>query len=267
MNERYIHGHHESVLRSHSWRTVENSAAYLIPHLTPGLDLLDVGSGPGTISVDFAERLAPGRVHGIDAAAAIVDQATALARSRELGNVQFAVDDAYALSFDDDSFDIAHAHQVLQHLARPVDALKEMARVVRPGGIVAARDVDYAGAIWYPLLPGLADWLRIYDAVHRAGGGEPDAGRRLRSWAHAAGLTDVMSTASIWGFASDADRAWWGGLWADRALHSEFAKQAIDGGHATHEDLERISAAWKQWADDPDGWFSFPHGEITARVG
>jgi hypothetical protein len=55
----YTHGHHESVLRSHAWRTVENSAAYLVPHLRPGLSLLDVGSGPGTITVDLAERLAP----------------------------------------------------------------------------------------------------------------------------------------------------------------------------------------------------------------
>ena len=68
----YTHGHHESVLRSHRWRTVENSAAYLIPHLRPGLSLLDVGCGPGTITADFAGRLAPGRVCGIDPSADVV---------------------------------------------------------------------------------------------------------------------------------------------------------------------------------------------------
>src|SRR5262245_25345231 len=50
--ETYTHGHHESVLRSHRWRTIENSAAYLLPYLSPGLDVLDVGCGPGTITID-----------------------------------------------------------------------------------------------------------------------------------------------------------------------------------------------------------------------
>ena len=59
MAERYTHGHHESVLRSHTWRTVDNSAAYLAPLLRPGLTVLDVGAGPGTITVELAERVAP----------------------------------------------------------------------------------------------------------------------------------------------------------------------------------------------------------------
>lgn len=265
-NERYVHGHHESVLRSHSWRTVENSAAYLLPHLRPGLDVLDLGSGPGTITVDLAARVTPGTVVGIDAAAEVVAAASRLAAERGLENVTFRTGNAYALELADASVDVAHAHQVLQHVADPVAVLREMARVVRPGGIVAARDVDYGGAIWYPALPGLDDWLRIYDAVHRAGGGEPNAGRRLLAWAHLAGLTDVTSTASIWGFNSTEERAWWGGLWADRALKSEFARQAREGGFATQEDLERISGAWREWAEHPDGWFAFPHGEVVAEV-
>jgi SAM-dependent methyltransferase len=265
-DERYIHGHHESVLRSHSWRTVANSAAYLLPHLHAGLDVLDLGSGPGTITVDLAERVAPGSVLGIDAAPEIVAAATRLAGERGLTNVTFRTGNAYALDLPDGTVDVAHAHQVLQHVADPVAVLGEMARVVRPGGIVAARDVDYGGAIWYPMLPGLDDWLRIYDAVHRAGGGEPNAGRHLRAWAHRAGLTEVTSSAAIWGFSSPEERAWWGGLWADRVLQSEFARQAREGEFATQRDLERISAAWRQWAEHPDGWFAFPHGEVLAKV-
>ncbi len=71
---RYTHGHHESVLRSHSWRTAENSAGYLLAHLQPGQSLLDIGCGPGTITVDLARRLSPGRVVGVDAAAGIVER-------------------------------------------------------------------------------------------------------------------------------------------------------------------------------------------------
>src|SRR5437870_171549 len=60
----YTHGHHESVLRSHKWRTVDNSAAYLAPRLTSGSSVLDLGCGPGTITADIGRRVAPGRVLG-----------------------------------------------------------------------------------------------------------------------------------------------------------------------------------------------------------
>ncbi|WP_375431629.1 class I SAM-dependent methyltransferase [uncultured Friedmanniella sp.] len=135
--ETYTHGHHASVLRSHGWRTAENSAAYLLPHLRPDLRLLDVGTGPGTITVDFACRLPEGSVAGIDNADAAVEATRALA-AREGVAVAAAVGDVYALDFADDSFDVVHAHQVLQHLVDPVAALAEMRRVCRPGGLVAA---------------------------------------------------------------------------------------------------------------------------------
>jgi SAM-dependent methyltransferase len=264
--ERYTHGHHESVLRAHSWRTVENSAAYLAPFLRPGLDVLDVGSGPGTITVDIARRVIPGRVVGLDAAADVVEQATALARSEGLRTVEFTTGDAYALDFPDDSFDVVHAHQVLQHLGDPVAALREMRRVTRPGGIVAARDVIYLSAAWYPLLPGLDDWMRIYQGVAHANGGDPNAGRTLKALAHRAGFEDVTSTASIWCFSDRADREWWGGAWAERAVASSFAPQSVEAGVATPDDLSAVSAAWSTWVEDDDAWFSMPHGEIIARV-
>src|SRR6476469_6107735 len=131
MTNAYTHGHHESVLRSHRWRTAQNSAGYLLPLLRPGMRLLDVGCGPGTITMDLADVVGPdGRV-------------TALERTED------------ALDLPDASFDVVHAHQVLQHLDDPVRALREMRRVCRPGGIVAVRDSDYAGFAWYPAVPEL----------------------------------------------------------------------------------------------------------------
>ena len=128
---RYVHCHHESVLRSHRWRTAENSAAYLLPHLRHGFRLLDVGCGPGTISIDLAGRVAPGRVVGIDAAEGPLEAARRAAAAAEVANVTFQVADAMALPFADASFDVVHAHQVLQHVPDPVGMLREMRRVCR----------------------------------------------------------------------------------------------------------------------------------------
>ena len=265
MPEQYTHGHHESVLRSHEKRTVANSAAYLVPFLQPGLRVLDVGSGAGTITVDLAERVAPGSVTGLDAAADVVEKAAALATQRGVENVSFAVGDAYALDAEPGAYDIVHAHQVLQHLSRPVEALREFRRVVGAEGIVAARDVDYAGVIWYPLLPGLDEWHEVYLQVHRAVSGEPAAGRRLKAWAREAGFADVVSSASFWLFESPEARDWWGSAWADRALHSTFAQHAVGLGITDQAGLERIADGWGEWAAADDGWFFMPHGEIIAR--
>ena len=137
----YTHGHHESVLRAHKWRTVDNSAAYLAPHLTSGMSVLDIGCGPGTITADIGVRVAPGHVLGIDSSAAVIDEARRDAGGRP--NVEFSVGDVYALETHDHAFDVVHAHQVLQHLADPIRALREMKRVCKRGGLAAARDSDY----------------------------------------------------------------------------------------------------------------------------
>src|SRR3954447_12329589 len=177
----YTHGHAEPVLQSHRWRTAENSAGYLLPSLRPGLDLLDVGCGPGRITVDLAALVAPGRVVGIDVSADPLAEARAAAEAAGVA-VEFAVGDVYALEAADGSFDVVHAHQVLQHLTDPVAALREMARVSRPGGVIAVRDVADATFTWSPADPGLARWVELYYGVARHNAAEPDAGRRLLSW-------------------------------------------------------------------------------------
>ena len=254
----YTHGHHESVLRSHRWRTVENSARYVIPHLRPGLDLLDIGCGPGSITADFAGRLAPGNVCGIDPSSDVI-----AAAQRDHPGVAFAIGDVYHLAFEDASWDVVHAHQVLQHLTDPVAALKEMRRVVRPGGIVAARDSDYATFTWHPENERFVRWLTLYREIARSNGGEPDAGRQLRSWAQRAGFAHIVTSASAWCFATPEERAWWGGLWAERMTASAIARQAIRDGRATQVDLNEMADAWRTWAAAEDGWFAVLHGEIV----
>ncbi|WP_204017901.1 methyltransferase domain-containing protein [Sphaerimonospora thailandensis] len=261
----YTHGHHESVLRSHRWRTAANSAAYLLEELEPHMRILDIGCGPGTITANLAELVPEGEVVGVDVEPGVLEQARRETGGRGLTNVRFETADVHALGHPDDSFCVVHAHQVLQHVADPVGALREMRRVCRPGGVVAARDSDYAGMVWYPRVPGLDDWLDLYHRVARANGGEPDAGRRLRSWARRAGFTEIRSSSATWCYTTPEDRAWWSGLWADRTLQSSYARLAVEGGHATLEDLRRIADAWREWGAHEDGWFSVLHGEILCR--
>ncbi|WP_437095833.1 methyltransferase domain-containing protein [Streptomyces sp. enrichment culture] len=261
----YTHGHHESVLRSHTWRTAANSAAYLLGALKPHMRILDIGCGPGTITADLAGLVPDGHVTGLDREPGVLEQARAVAGERGLANVGFAVGDVHALDFPDDTFCVVHAHQVLQHVGDPVRALREMRRVTRPGGFVAVRDSDYAAMTWYPLSPGLDGWLELYRRVARANGGEPDAGRRLKSWALAAGLTDVTASSATWTFSTPEERAWWSGLWADRTVASAYAERAVEGGHATREQLRAVAGAWREWGAREDGWFSVLHGEILCR--
>jgi ubiquinone/menaquinone biosynthesis C-methylase UbiE len=260
MSERYTHGHHQSVLRSHRWRTVDNSAAYLLADLRPGLEVLDVGCGPGTITADLARRVAPGRVLGIERAAEVLEGA-----ERGPENLEYAVGNIYRLDLADDSFDLVHAHQVLQHLVDPVAALREMRRVCRPGGLVAARDSDYSTFTWWPETPGLRAWLDLYHRLARANGAEPDAGRQLLAWAQGAGFEHVQPSASVWCYATAEQRQWWGQLWAERVRASAFADQALEQGVESSA-LERMAEAWLAWAEDPSGWFAVVHGEIRARA-
>lgn len=260
----YTHGHHDSVLRSHGTRTAQNSAAYLLPHLRPGMTVLDVGCGPGTITAGLARQVAPGAVVGIETSDDIVTTATAGVEAAGLANLTFEVADVFNLPYPDATFDVVHAHQVLQHLDDPVAGLQSMRRVARPGGLVAVRDADYSGMFWYPDVAGLDRWRDLYLAIARSNNGEPDAGRRLPSWARAAGFTDMTVTAGSWCYTTTEDRAWWSQTWADRIRYSRMAEQAVERRLATTAELDDLSDAWLTWGADEDATFVIPHLEVLA---
>ncbi|HSE10645.1 MAG TPA: methyltransferase domain-containing protein [Nocardioidaceae bacterium] len=258
----YTHGHVESVLRSHRWRTAENSAGYLLPRIHEGSWILDVGCGPGTITLDLARLASAGSVVGMDRSEAVIREARAAAEQADAANLEFTVGDVYSLDYKASTFDVVHAHQVLQHLSDPVAALREMGRVCKPDGLVAVRDSDYAGFTWWPAVPELDEWLELYREVARGNAAEPDAGRRLKGWALAAGLDVVSSTAGVWCFSSSEDVAWWGGMWAERVVGSGMAEQAMERGLASAEDLERLGQGWRRWAASEHAWFAVLHGEL-----
>jgi ubiquinone/menaquinone biosynthesis C-methylase UbiE len=264
-SDTYTHGHQEAVLRSHRWRTAENSAAYLLPHLRPGMRLLDVGCGPGTLTAELAARVAPGEVVAVDVSAEVIAEAERHARGAGVGNLTFRVGDFRAAGLADASFDVVHAHQVLQHLRDPVGALREMRRLLRPEGLAAARDGDYTAMTWWPASRRLDRWRDVYLAVTRHNGAEANAGRHLLEWAREAGYAEVAYSTSNWTFATPADRSWWSEQWAERTTSSEFARQAVAYGIATPAELEEVAAGWRAWGGSAGGVFIVVSGEILAR--
>jgi ubiquinone/menaquinone biosynthesis C-methylase UbiE len=257
-NEVYSHSHQPVVLASHGSRTAEEAAAFLLTHLKPGMRVLDIGCGPGSITVGLARYVAPAETIGVDQSDEALDAARSLAVGRNVGNAHFEQADVYELPFEEASFDVIYGHQILQHLADPVAALTEARRVLRSGGYLAVRDADYGTMTHHPHDPALDRWLQMYHEVVRSNGGEPDAGRRLMEWVRAAGFVHLHPTASTWLYATPGEREDWAELWAGRRL-----QEPGTSAYGSHRD-ETIEA-FQRWAAHPDGWFAFIHGEVLAR--
>lgn len=262
----YSHGHHASVVKDHARRTATDSARYLIPHIKPTDVILDVGCGPGTITADLAALTTQGKVIGCDAVEGVLQQASQYAASRGLTNVAFQKADANALPFDDNTFDIVHCHQVLQHVKNPVAVLKEMRRVTKSGGVVAAREADYKTFAWYPERPEIARWMELYQKVARANGGEPNSGRYCHVWAKAAGFEPdaINTTWDVWRYAGVRAQQF-GTSWAGRILQPGFLATAEREKFATEDEIKNISEAWKEWGGHEQAFIAIPHGEIICR--
>lgn len=269
----YLHGHHASVLRSHSWRTVENSCPHLLPYLNnPSLKILDVGCGPGTITVDLAARVPQGFVYAIDPSAEVIEKARKHAEEKGVQNVRFEVGDIFSWDkldgVSEAGFDIVHAHQVLQHLQEPLGAMKEMKRLVKRGGVLAVRDCDYSAMNWYPEHPGMQKWKDLYINVALGLKAHPNIGKRLHAIALQAGFprSDIDASVAAWTFSTPEEREFWCQLWAERTVKSDYKQRALDSGFATEQDLDAIAATWREMEQKEDGWFAVINGQIICHV-
>jgi SAM-dependent methyltransferase len=263
MKERYTHGHCGVVVDSHARRSAANSAAFLLPHLREADVLLDLGCGPGSVTLDLAGRVE--RAVGVDAAPEAIDRARRAATEREVDDCDFVVADVYRLPFADGTFDVVFAHQLLQHLADRPAALREAARVLRPGGILGVRDSDYGTMVHDPRDPLLDRWLDLYCRLARRNGGEPDAGRMLARWVDAAGFADLAVSSSTWTYADPGSVENWRALWTSRLLEARMGEDAVRFGLATPDELRELAGAWDRWARSRRPFFAFLHGEVVAR--
>ena len=237
--------------RAPQWRTAEHHAAYLLPYLTPGMELLDVGCGPGSITRGLAKRVAPGRTLGVDLKREYLPPPSTAGAGVEEGEPRFTVGDVQALPFADARFDAAHAHALFQHLADPTAAMTELHRVLRPGGILAVADWDRALTILHPAPPLLMRALSWLDVLREQDGGDPRAGRKLAELMARAGFVRPRMTVVAEGLTTARTARDTGEYWAATFEQEPTRVRLIDAGLTTKDELTAVPAAWRAWGQEP----------------
>ena len=235
-------------------RTASREAAFLLPHLRPSMQLLDVGCGPGSITLGLAGVVVPGQVVGIDMQSAQIEQARALAHARGVTSVRFEVADIYGLPFPDGSFDAAFAHGVLMHLREPVRALAELRRVLRPAGVAGVRDPDWGASLRAPTTPLLDQWSAVRVRVRQHNGGDPFLGRHQRRLLLEAGFARAEACASV-------ESA---GTREETLRHAAFLKAQVQGfsrtvlaeGWMDQAAVDAVITEIDAWAERPDAFSS-----------
>lgn len=193
----YTHGYSAAAVSEMANRTADSHAAFFLPYLSESSHVLDCGSGPGSISIGVAQRVPAGRVTGIDIDPGQVKIATDRAISEAVSNVEFRQASLYEIPFGDDAYDAVFAHAVLEHIRHPLDVLKEMFRVLKPGGIVALRHPVVSSRVWSPPAPpevqrAEAMWIEQW----RRNGGDPDFGKNQAKLMATVGFKIVSTSSS-----------------------------------------------------------------------
>ena len=232
-------------------RTAQTCAWFFLAYLKPGMTLLDCGCGEGTITVDLAAVVAPGQVVGVDVAANAIQRARQLATERGLSNVRFEQGSVYDLPYEDDSFDAVFSHGVFEHLTDKAAALREIRRVLKPGGIVGLRASDLGAKIVEPIDPLVEQYWDLFARIRDELGGDSIAGRRLRGLLSLAEFTGVTGSASFETFGTSERLQWYAAIYGGIALNSPYTDEWLARGWIEREALQKINGAFHAWALKP----------------
>lgn len=239
-------------------RDAKTFLPFLLPHLRAGLDILDAGCGVGSIALDLAPNVAPGRIFGIDIDSGQIEVARRLARERGVNNAQFDTASVYQLPFSNETFDAVYSVAVLQHVSDRVRALTEMRRVLRPGGLAAVTDDDQGTVAMSPDRPELRLGLDLIGRLFKHGGGDARYSRHLRSLMLEAGFVRTQGVAhapEVYG--DPMSTHWWTEFVADFLGAPSASDVIISEGWASQAELDGVIAALGEWGRQPDafvGW-------------
>ena len=261
----YTMGYSEEILKTQLRATAETSAAFLLPHLRPGQRLLDFGCGPGTISVGLARAVAPGEMHGIDMDEAQIERAVSVAASQGQENAVFHVGDVIDLPFEDSLFDVAHCRSVLMHVPDTAAVLSEVRRVLKPGGIIACREMICESAFTHPDSGIMRRSWEMFEDLVESDDGHPQMGKELKGHILEAGFTDIRMSGSLSIYSSPEEIADIYGLINQWLLSDETSTAAIKYGATTEQLVSEFRAAYDQWKEQPGALFAFAYGEVIAR--
>lgn len=254
--ERYLGGYSSLLIETLARRTASLEAGFFLPHLRPGMKLLDCGCGPGTITVNLAEVVAPGDVVGVDIEEKQFETGRAYARERGVSNVRFETGNIYDLAFESNTFDGVFAHAVLYHLKTPRKALTEIHRILKPGGIIGIRDLDAGGTIFTPSSPILDKALEMIGRVHEYNGGHPLFGRSQRAVLREAAFVNIQVSASYDSYGTAEATRGVGQYLAGLLLEPHATGVITEQQWASQSELEEMSAALKAWGEHSDAFWA-----------
>ena len=250
-------------------RNAADCAAHLLSHLEPGMRLLDLGCGPGTISVGLADAVVPGQLIGVDMEPTQVEMANAAARAGGHGNASFQAGDATDLRFDDASFDVVHCHALLNHAPATQAVLTEVKRVLKPGGLFASREAFCDSCFFEPArdiggISGETVWATFLKLLG-ANGGHPQMGRELKASFVEAGFVEVRASASFETYDTPDDLAFLYGLIIGWFFSPLTMDAAIKHGLASEAQFERWRRSLDEWMEEPGAFAGFAWGEAIGR--
>ncbi|MDJ0844565.1 class I SAM-dependent methyltransferase [Crocosphaera sp.] len=262
--EKYSGAYGNVTLHSFSQRTASKEADFFLPYLSSNMALLDCGCGPGTITVDLAKMVAPASVIGIDIEDCQFEIGRKKAQQENVINVNFQVGNIYELPFPDHSLDAVFAHAVIYHLKHPEQALQEVYRVLKSGGIVGIRDADHDHIIFTPSSPIIEKAWDLLGQVVTLNGGDPFFGKYQRKYLQKAGFVDVKASASF-DYAGTRETIKQNGeFWADLILQKQVTQVILNHNLATQQELETMSQTFIEWGNHPDAFFARARCEAVA---
>jgi len=251
--ERYVHGYEDWTREWMARRTASGELGFLLPHLVPGMSILDCGCGPGSITIGLAEIVAPGPVVGLDIEPRQLEAARRLATERAVSNIRFEQGSVYELPFPDATFDVAVAHFVLEHVSDPLRALREIRRVLRPGGLAAIKDPYYPAFTFRPQTAEMQRFNELSGRVRAQNGASDTYAVNLRAVLLEAGFERTEATAGIENVAGNDEAARVLPMMLQNQVREPaFRETVLEQGWATEAELDAIAAAAPELARRED---------------